>query len=113
MHPDLGELVDAAEGLERTILTNAMILGRGRRRETLESLDRDVLLQVSLDSATPELHDRQRGAGSWARALDGIGLARSLGFRVHVAATLYDEDPVGVEALHRCLDDHGIDARTG
>lgn len=109
MHPDLGELVALAEGLERTILTNAMILGRGRRRETLESLDRDVLLQVSLDSATPELHDRQRGAGSWAKALEGIGLARSLGFRVRVAATLYDEDPVGVEALHRCLDDHGID----
>ena len=33
MHPQLGELVDAAAGLERTILTNAMIFGRGRRRE--------------------------------------------------------------------------------
>jgi TusA-related sulfurtransferase/uncharacterized Fe-S cluster-containing radical SAM superfamily protein len=108
MHPDLGELVVAAEGLERTILTNAMIFGRGRRRETLESIDRSVTLQVSLDSATPELHDRQRGAGSWAKALDGIGLARSLGFRVRIAATLYDEDPDGVAALHSRLDEEHI-----
>jgi TusA-related sulfurtransferase/uncharacterized Fe-S cluster-containing radical SAM superfamily protein len=108
MHPWLAALVDAAAGLERTILTNAMIFGRGRRREVLESLDRSVTLQVSLDSATPDLHDRQRGAGSWARALAGIGLARSLGFRVRVAATLYDEDPAGLEALHHTLNTEGI-----
>ncbi|WP_309620663.1 radical SAM protein [Salinibacterium sp.] len=110
MHPELGELVSAADGLSVTILTNAMIFGKGRRRETLESLDREVTLQVSLDSATPELHDAQRGRGSWARALDGIGLAHSLGFRVRVAATLYDEDPTGVAELHRRLDTEGIAA---
>ena len=110
MHPDLGELVAAGAGLSRTILTNAMIFGRGRRRETLESLDRDVVLQVSLDSATPDMHDRQRGDGSWSRALDGIGLARSLGFRVRVAATMYEEDPQGVQALHVRLDHEGIAA---
>jgi len=99
---------EAAAGLERTILTNAMVFGRGRRRETLESLDRSVVLQISLDSATPELHDRQRGAGSWARALDGISLASSLGFRVRVAATLFGEDPSGVATLHDYLDRQGI-----
>lgn len=111
MHPELGALVESAAdlGLERTILTNAMIFGRGRRRETLEALDRSVVLQVSLDSATADLHDRQRGAGSWARALTGIGQARTLGFRVRVAATMYDEDPAGVDALHRRLDGEGID----
>ncbi|CAA9287880.1 MAG: Fe-S oxidoreductases of moaA/nifB/pqqE family [uncultured Friedmanniella sp.] len=109
MHPELGGLVEAGAGLERTILTNAMIFGRGRRRETLEAMDRSVVLQVSLDSASAGLHDRQRGAGSWARAVEGIGLARSLGFRVRVAATLYEEDPAGVAALHATLDEQGID----
>ncbi len=108
MHPDLGSLVAAGEGLQRTILTNAMIFHRGNRLETLKNLDRSVALQVSLDSATPELHDRQRGAGSWAKALDGIALARNLGFRVRVAATMYDEDPIGVAALHERLEAEGI-----
>lgn len=108
MHPELGELVAAGAGLERTILTNAMVFGRGTRLQTLETMDRDVALQVSLDSATAEVHDRQRGAGSWSKALTGIGQARALGFRVRVAATLYDEDPAGVRALHRRLDDEGI-----
>jgi organic radical activating enzyme/TusA-related sulfurtransferase len=108
MHPDLTALVDAADGLQRTILTNGMIFERGRRRQMLEALDRSVVLQISLDSAGPEIHDRQRGQGSWAKALDGIALARSLDFRVRVAATLYDEDPAGVAALHQRLDDAGI-----
>ncbi|MEO6512680.1 MAG: radical SAM protein [Nocardioides sp.] len=110
MHPELGAVVEAAAGLDRTILTNAMVFARGPRREILEGLDRSVSLQVSLDSATSDLHDAQRGRGSWARALTGIGLARSLGFRVRVAATLYDEDPAGVADLHRRLDDEGIAA---
>lgn len=108
MHPELGALVEAGAGLDRTILTNAMIFGRGRRLQMLEQMDRSVVLQVSIDSATPDLHDAQRGAGSWERAITGIGQARSLGFRVRVAATLYEEDPEGVKALHARLDEEGI-----
>jgi TusA-related sulfurtransferase len=108
MHPELAALVHAGDGLERTILTNAMIFGRGTRLRTVEEMDRSVVFQVSLDSATPDLHDRQRGEGSWSRAVAGIGQVRALGFRVRVAATMYDEDPVGVAALHRRLDDDGI-----
>ncbi len=109
MHPQLDELVRAGEGLERTILTNAMVFGRGRRLQMLEEMDRSVILQVSLDSATPELHDAQRGAGSWSKALTGIGQAHALGFRVRVAATMYDEDPTRVGELHARLDQEGID----
>lgn len=94
LHPDLGALVArTAEHVPVTLLTNAMVYGRGRRREVLESFDRDrVTLQISLDSAGPQLHDRQRGAGSHQRALEGIRLARELGFRVRVAATYLPED---------------------
>jgi molybdenum cofactor biosynthesis enzyme MoaA len=36
LHPDLGELVEACTAfLPVTILTNAMLLARGRRRRTL------------------------------------------------------------------------------
>lgn len=110
LHPELGAMVSyAAERVPVVILTNAMVFGRGARRTTLEAMDRQrVTLQVSLDSAGPGIHDRQRGAGSHARALAGIGLARELGFRLRVAATLHDEDLSSVSRLHAALDNLGV-----
>ncbi len=110
LHPDLGELVArTAEYVPVTLLTNAMVYGRGRRRETLESFDRDrVTLQISLDSAGPELHDRQRGAGSHARALEGIQLARELDFRVRVATTYLPKDAPAAGDLHGTLAALGV-----
>ncbi len=71
-----------------TVLTNAMVW-TGERRRRLEALPRDRLtLQISLDSATAELHDRHRGNGSFDRALAGVRLAMDLGFHIRVAATL-------------------------
>lgn len=110
LHPELGAMVGyAAERVPVVILTNAMVFQRGARRTTLEGMDRErVTLQVSLDSAGPGIHDRQRGAGSHARALAGIGLARELGFRLHVAATLHEEDLSSVDKLHAALDNLGV-----
>ena len=110
LHPDLGELVArTAQHVPVTLLTNAMVYARGRRREALESFDRDrVTLQISLDSAGPELHDRQRGAGSHRRALEGIQLARELDFRVRVATTYLPEDAPAAGDLHGILADLGI-----
>ncbi|MCY7401058.1 MAG: radical SAM protein [Nocardioides sp.] len=110
LHPDLGELVArTAEHVPVTLLTKAMVYGRGRRREALESFDSDrVTLQISLDSAGPELHDRQRGAGSHRRPLEGIQLARELDFRVRVATTYLPEDAPAAGDLHGTLADLGI-----
>ncbi|WP_407341872.1 radical SAM protein [Pengzhenrongella phosphoraccumulans] len=112
LHPGLGQIVaHAAKLVPVTILTNAMVFDRGARRAMLQEMDRDrVALQVSLDSATPDLHDRIRGAGSHARAIQGIRLASGLGFRVRVAATLGPDDVTQVHALHALLDDLGIAA---
>ena len=110
LHPELRELVArTAEHVPVTLLTNAMVYARGRRRETLESFDRErVTLQISLDSAGPELHDRQRGAGSHRRALEGIQLARLLDFRVRVATTYLPEDAPAAGDLHGTLAGLGI-----
>jgi len=108
--PDLPAMTAAAgRWTPVTILTNAMVFRRGSRRRTLDALDRDrMTLQMSLDSGTPELHDRHRGAGSFARARAGIELARTLGFRVRVAATIDTADAAEEATLHAQLDADGI-----
>jgi len=90
--PDIGQILAAcAAAAPTTVLTNGMLL-TGRRLEALRSLSRDrVTLQISLDSATPERHDRHRGKGTWVRACKGIERARAEGFRVRLAATVSTE----------------------
>ena len=86
---DIGAiLASCAAAAPTTVLTNGMLFS-GRRAESLETLPRDrIVLQISLDSPTPERHDRHRGPGSWARAREGIQYARAQGFRVRLAATV-------------------------
>ena len=89
-----------------TVLTNGMLFA-GRQLKALLSLPRDRLtLQISLDSPTPERHDRHRGQGTWGRALKGINLARAEGFRVRLAATVSNDEEA--EEFRRFLDERGI-----
>ena len=86
-----------------------MVIGRGSRRRMLDALDpARVTMQVSLDSGTPALHDRHRGAGSFDRARTGIALLRELGFRVRVAATVDEADASEEAGFHRLLDADGV-----
>jgi pyruvate-formate lyase-activating enzyme/TusA-related sulfurtransferase len=105
--PDIGDILLAcAAAAPTTVLTNGMLLV-GSRLETLRSLPRDRLtLQISLDSPTPELHDRHRGSGSWARALRGIENARAAGFRVRLAATVSTD--AEADGFRRFLDERQI-----
>ena len=107
--PDIGIIVGScAAVLPTTVLTNGMVF-RGRGLREIESISRDnVALQISLDSATPELHDAHRGHGSWAKAVEGIRLALGLGFRVRVAATVESPAPGALSTFHDFLDDLGI-----
>ena len=86
---DIGEiLIACAEAAPTTVLTNGMLFA-GRRAETLRTLPRNrVVLQISLDSPTPDRHDLHRGSGTWRRTREGIERARAEGFRVRLAATV-------------------------
>lgn len=110
LHPELDELVAVTSvQVPVTLLTNAMLFERGRRRATFESFDRArVTLQISLDSAAPELHDRQRGARSHAKAISGIRMAREHDFRVRVAATYLPQDAAAAGDLNQTLAELGI-----
>lgn len=92
LNPDITEIVaTCAEAAPTVMLTNGMLL-RGSRLAWLDAMPRkNLLLQISVDSATPELHDLHRGAGSWAKAIAGVRTALELGFAVRLAATLSTE----------------------
>ena len=100
---NIGEiLIACAAAAPTTVLTNGMLF-TGRRAETLRALPRDrIVLQISLDSATPDRHDRHRGPGTWARTMEGIQLARAQGFRVRLAATVSTD--AESEEFHQFLD---------
>ena len=103
--PDIDEVVEACTSrLPTTLLTNGMLF-KGNRLERLRRMDRQRLtLQISIDSATPEIHDSHRGKRSWERAVDGIRIAHEEGFRVKVAATLPAEQMHELEPFHDFLD---------
>jgi len=99
-------LVACAAAAPTTVLTNGMLF-TGRRGESLRALPRDrIVLQISLDSATPDRHDLHRGPGTWARTREGIQRARQHGFRVRLAATV-STDAEG-EEFRQFLDDDKI-----
>jgi pyruvate-formate lyase-activating enzyme/TusA-related sulfurtransferase len=89
---DIGDILTAcAAAAHATVLTNGMLFV-GRRLDIVRSLPRDrITFQISLDSPTPERHDRHRGKGTWAKAWRGIERARAEGFRVRLAATIAND----------------------
>ncbi|WP_228000418.1 Rv1681 family radical SAM protein [Nocardia australiensis] len=107
--PDIATIVaTCTTALPTTVLTNGMVF-KGRGLAALKSMPRNSFtLQISLDSATPDIHDSHRGAGSWTKAVAGIRLALSLGFRVRVAATIAAPVPGALTELHEFLDGLGI-----
>ena len=107
---DISEILLAcAAAAPTTVLTNGMLF-TGPRVESLRELPRDrIVLQISLDSATPELHDVHRGPGTWARTREGIQRARAQGFRVRLAATVSTD--AEAEEFRRFLDEEKIAAQ--
>lgn len=99
----------ATAALPTTVLTNAM-QWHGERLRRLDALPRDGLtFQISLDSASAELHDRHRGTGSFDRAIAGIETALELGFRIRVAATLGSDAGTTESELVRFFDELALD----
>lgn len=110
VEPDIVAMLSyAADRLPTVALTNAMLF-TGRRRDDLRRLAErpGLVLQTSLDGAHAATHDAWRGAGSWAKAMDGLRLARSLGLPVRVAMTETPENRGEADDLRRVLAEVGI-----
>ncbi len=100
--PQIFEMIAVAtRRLKTTVLSNAMVL-RGRRLDQLCALDRKNLsIQVSLDDVEPGVHDAYRGAGAWARTVEGIRLLQERGIAVRIATTVTPELEPRLEQVRR------------
>jgi MoaA/NifB/PqqE/SkfB family radical SAM enzyme len=96
-------LAYSSRQMQTTVLTNALLL-HGARLEKLVALANErLIVQVSLDGGCAEDHDAYRGAGSWARAVDGIKRLQGYGFRVRLGTT---ETPANSSSLQLLCDFH-------
>ena len=111
IEPDIVAMLEySSDRLATVVLTNAMLF-TGRRREELARLAGrpNLVLQSSIDGARPETHDRWRGEGSWARAMEGIEYAHSLGLGLRVAMTETPDNRDEVDELRTRLARVGIE----
>jgi MoaA/NifB/PqqE/SkfB family radical SAM enzyme len=95
---ELFELL-AEAGVAVTFNTNGWFLDAATA-DRLAAAGAAVDVRVSLDGATPELHDRARGVpGSWGRAVRALALLAERGVATHVVHVLTPESCPAVEGL--------------
>ncbi len=118
MNPEMIEMTRAAleRGYEVLILTNAMQpMMRRTMREGLLELQRDydgkLTLRISVDHYRPELHDEERGKGSFAKTLIGMEWLRDNGFKMAIAGrTVWgDSDADSRAGYGAFFAEHGFD----
>ncbi len=114
MNREIIDILNAAltTGRDVLVLTNAM---RPMRRwdAALKRLQRThgdrLTLRVSLDHHTAEAHELERGAGTWAPAIEGLAWLAAGGFKIAVAGRLLPQEAqaearMGYAALFASLD---------
>jgi Radical SAM superfamily len=111
MNPDIVEMLGDAlgRGFSVLVLTNAMQpMLRSRIQEGLAALrakhgDR-IVIRVSLDHYTAALHDTERGAGSFAKTIEGIDWLAHKGFALALAGrTMWGESDEDARAGYASL----------
>jgi MoaA/NifB/PqqE/SkfB family radical SAM enzyme len=87
-------LVYSSARVKTSVLTNAMLLRQRLPGTAMIRLDKlwtiaheNLIIQVSLDGGRAEDHDAYRGAGTWAKTVEGIQLLQERGFRVRLSTT--------------------------
>jgi radical SAM protein with 4Fe4S-binding SPASM domain len=73
------------QGLRTNVITNGQLINRKNIQEVGEIFNK---VTISLDHAIPEHHDRNRGQGSWMRAVNAIELLVEAGVPVDINSVL-------------------------
>jgi len=102
-----------ARGFDTLVLTNAMRPMR-RFESALLRLRAEygarLTLRVSLDHHSRSVHEAERGAGTWAKALDGLGWLAAHGFSIAVAGRILpgESEAAGRAGYRRLFDEIGL-----
>lgn len=102
-----------ADHLPTLVLSNGTLFGDAQIRRLEPWKRRDVGIQISLDSADPDVNDAARGPENFAKVVEAIPRLVDAGIRVRIATTATEIDPETLGRLcelHRGLgvsdDDH-------
>ena len=104
-----------ARGFEVLVLTNAMRPMRRFESALLELERARLTMRVSLDHHTQALHEAERGAGSWPKAIDGLRWLSANGFRIAIAGRRLpgESEAAAREAYGRLFADADIRVEAG
>jgi uncharacterized Fe-S cluster-containing radical SAM superfamily protein len=115
MNPEIIPILEAilAAGHETLVLTNAMRPMMRHRAALLrlrEAQGAKLRIRVSLDDYRAAVHDAERGAGSFAKAMEGLRFLASSGFRLELAGRRLaaDAEAGSREGYRRTLAAEGI-----
>jgi uncharacterized Fe-S cluster-containing radical SAM superfamily protein len=98
MNPDMIAILTEtlSRGFETLVLTNAM-RPMMRHQDKLKSLARKhgrlLRLRVSLDDHRTEIHDKERGKASFAKAMEGLRFLSHEGMRIEIAGRRLGNEP--------------------
>ncbi len=108
-------LAEMSESVPVIVLTNGTLFAGDRLERLAPMLGRQISMQISLDSANPDLNDMARGPENFAKVVESIPRLINAGHRVRIASTGQAPDEESQEALctlHRSLgisdDDHVV-----
>ena len=113
MNRDLPAMLEdvLARGMDALVLTNAMKPMRQNEAALLALLARHgrrLTIRVSLDHFAADLHDAERGAGSFDIAMDGLRWLARHGFHLHVAGRAAFGDGHAREGFRALFEAHDI-----
>ncbi len=104
MNPDFPQMMEdcLAYGYDVLILTNAMQpMLRPRVKEQLLNLQNrygaQIVMRVSLDHYSQALHETERGANTWGKAMEGLRWLSENGFTLNVAGRMLSGEPEDAE----------------
>lgn len=105
LRKDLPEIIRACAPSKMVVsmVTNAGLLTKNKLKE-LKKAGLNTI-QISLDSASPEVHDKLRGMqGSYDQVMQAAEWAKELGLNLCFSTVLSSEKESGMEAMYSLLD---------